>query len=195
MKIKRINSKAPVGFTLVELLVVIAIVAILAAVVMLIVNPIEVTKRARDATRLADIANVQQAINVTVQESTQTTEITLCAPSGTTPCPGRSNTSPVTSQTKTDGTGWVKVNLQTQNAVSVPNLPLDPQNTSTYHYTYCSDGTTWEIDADLESLQYTTGTTTNKELNDGGSDDDLYETGSDPNLDLIDRTGSPTCAF
>ena len=45
------------GFTLVELLVVIAIVAILAAVVVLIINPLELTRRGRDAARLTDLSN------------------------------------------------------------------------------------------------------------------------------------------
>jgi prepilin-type N-terminal cleavage/methylation domain-containing protein len=173
------------GFTLVELLVVIAIIAILAAVVILIVNPLEVTRRARDATRLGDLANVQQAINVTVQESTQSGATVLCNGLSA-PCTGRSTE---TDATQSDGDGWVKVNLTLQNAVQVPNLPLDPQNTTAAHYTYCSNGTAWEINAFLESTQQTPKMTT-----DGGNNDALYETGSDPGLDLISASGG-SCTY
>lgn len=57
------------GFTLVELLVVIAIIAILAAVVILIINPLELIHRSRDATRMKDLDNLVQAINVSMQEA------------------------------------------------------------------------------------------------------------------------------
>ncbi|MBU0999767.1 prepilin-type N-terminal cleavage/methylation domain-containing protein, partial [Patescibacteria group bacterium] len=66
------------GFTLVELLVVIAIIAILAAVVVLIINPLELTRRGRDAARLTDLSNLQQAINVAVQEATGSAATILC---------------------------------------------------------------------------------------------------------------------
>ncbi|MDP3758194.1 MAG: prepilin-type N-terminal cleavage/methylation domain-containing protein, partial [Candidatus Daviesbacteria bacterium] len=116
-------KKAAHGFTLVELLVVIAIIAILAAVVVLIINPLEITRRGRDAARLSDLANLQGAINVAVQEATSSSAAILCA--GTTvPCSGLSNTGTRVS----DGTGWVKVNLSIQNSVSVPTLPIDPTN-------------------------------------------------------------------
>ncbi len=183
------------GFTLVELLVVIAIIAILAAVVVLIINPLELTKRGRDAARLTDLANLQQAINVAVQEATGsgTAEI-LCVGGTGGVCTGV--TYPVVTDTrKADGKGWVKVNLSAQNAVSVPTLPADPTNSIAYHYTYCSNGTSWEINAVLESVQQR-----DKMANDGGpsvSDNAIdstgrYEVGSD--LSLIQESGGP-CTY
>lgn len=166
------------GFTLVELLVVIAIIAILAAVVVLIINPIELTKRSRDAARLTDLANLQQAINVAAQEATSSGTAILCVgglSNGTT-CSGNSNDAG--SIRKSDGTGWVKVDLSSQKSVSVPTLPVDPVNNSIYHYTYKSDGNTWEIDAALESDQQK-----DKMKSDGGDNDNEYEVGS--NLTLI----------
>lgn len=169
-------KKAARGFTLVELLVVIAIIAILAAVVVLIINPIELTKRSRDAARLTDLANLQQAINVAAQEATQSGDAILCA--GTTaPCTGQSNSTDANNR-KSDGSGWVKVNLSAQKSVSVPTLPVDPINDGTHYYTYASDGNGWEIDAVLESDQYK-----DKMANDGGNNDTAYEVGS--NLTLI----------
>ncbi len=166
-------KKTARGFTLVELLVVIAIIAILAAVVVLIINPIELTKRSRDAARLTDLANLQQAINVAAQEATASGAAILC--SGTTaPCQGDSKADGRAS----DGSGWVKVNLSAQKSVSVPTLPIDPINDDTYKYSYYSDGNAWEINAVLESDQQK-----GKMSTDGGNNDNAYEVGS--NLTLL----------
>lgn len=195
-KSAQVLSKWRGGFTLVELLVVIAIIAILAAIVILIVNPLEVTRRARDATRLADLTSVQNAINVTVQEATTTGMALLCVGTGgaTGSCNGRSSEGGATAS-NANGTGWVRVDLTQQQAVSVPNLPLDPTNTplaTGSHYTYCGQVTattsTWEINTNLESTRETP-----KESRDGGNDDSIYETGSEPGLDLIG--GSGPCSY
>lgn len=172
------------GFTLVELLVVIAIIAILAAVVVLIINPLELTRRGRDSARLTDLANIQQAINVAVQEATQSAQEILCANGWDgSKCSGQSNVGGRTS----DGNGWVKVNLSAQQSVSVPTLPVDPTNSTAYHYTYCSDGATWEINAVLESQQQS-----GKMDGDGGDEATRYEVGS--KLSLVNAGGSP-CAY
>lgn len=181
------------GFTLVELLVVIAIIAILAAVVVLIINPLELTRRGRDAARLTDLANLQQAINVAVQEAPDSgTEDILCVggfPLGATSCTGKSTDA---GSRAVDGTGWVKVNLGAQNSVSVPTLPADPTNSAVYHYTYCSDGNAWEINTVLESEQQK-----NKMAEDGGNENatDItgrYEVGSA--LTLIAASGG-SCVY
>ena len=172
------------GFTLVELLVVIAIIAILAAVVVLIINPLELTRRGRDAARLADLANLQTAINVGVQESTSSgTVAILCKVAGTYPCNGSSQTGTRAS----DGTGWVKVDLSTSKSVSVPTLAVDPANNATYHYTYCANNDAWEINTVLESEQQT-----GKMAGDGGDDPAVYEVGS--SLKLISPSGG-SCTY
>lgn len=177
-------KKSALGFTLVELLVVIAIIAILAAVVVLIINPLELTKRGRDAARLSDLANLQNAINVAVQESTSSGVVSvLCQGTDAYPCSGSSNTGARTA----DGTGWVKVNLSAQKSVSVPTLPVDPINNTADHYTYCADKDAWEIDTVLESDQQK-----GKMQNDGGNDTALYEVGS--NLNLIAASGG-SCSY
>lgn len=176
------------GFTLVELLVVIAIIAILAAVVVLIINPIELTRRSRDAARLTDLANLQQAINVAVQEATDSGTAILCSATGSYPCEGSSETDGRTS----DGTGWVEVPLGAQQSVSVPTLPVDPINNGTYHYKYCADDDAWEINTVLESEQQK-----GKMANDGGNENAIdttgrYEVGS--NLLLIAPSGG-SCTY
>lgn len=166
-------KKTVQGFTLVELLVVIAIIAILASVVMLVVNPLELTRRTRDANRLTDLTNLQQAINVAAQEATSSGAAVLCM-EGIDNCLGHSNDAGANVR-KSDGAGWVKVDLSSQKSVSVPTLPIDPTNNALLRYTYKSDGSTWEINAVLESDTYK-GKMANTA--DGGNDDAAYEVGS-----------------
>ena len=167
------------GFTLVELLVVIAIIAILAAVVVLVINPIELTKRSRDASRMTDLANLQQAINIAVQEATGSSEAILCAKTGAAPCTAESETGGRTN----DGEGWVMVDFSAQKSVSVSTLPVDPTNSGIYVYTYKSNGVGWEINAVLESESYkskmdTDGGNADKDTPPAGSAA-RYEVGTD----------------
>ena len=161
------------GFTLVELLVVIAIIAILAAVVVLIINPLELTRRGRDAARLSDFANLQNAINVSVQEATNSGQNIACNGSAT--CTGSSNSTSADNR-KTDGSGWIKINLGVQTSVSVPVLPVDSVNSAEFHYTYCGSGEKWIMKTVLESAQQ------NPKMHSDGLDDAFYETGSDLSL-------------
>lgn len=176
-------KKTAHGFTLVELLVVIAIIAILAAVVVLIINPLELMKRSRDAARLTDLANLQTAINVAVQESTSSTSYIAC--NGVA---GDCTANSVAGGRDIDGTGWVSINFSNQKSVSVPTLPIDPINSagaSGYHYTYCGNGETWRIETVLESDQQKP-----KMLTDGGLSNTLYEVGSDMTTAVI-----ASCAY
>lgn len=182
-EVKKMKKSAH-GFTLVELLVVIAIIAILAAVVVLIINPLELTRRGRDAARLTDLSNLQNAINVAVQEATGAGAVAvLCGAGGSYPCNGSSNVGTRVA----DGTGWVKVDLSSSKSVSVPTLPIDPVNSTTYHYTYCANNDAWEIDTVLESDQQK-----GKMTNEGGNENDKYEVGS--NLTLINSSGG-SCTY
>lgn len=164
------------AFTLIELLVVITIMAILLVVVYLLINPTEFVKRSRDAGRLSELASMRAAINVAVQEATSSSAMVLCVGS-TAPCNGVSSDSSATSR-KTDGNGWMKVNVSSTKSVSLPTLPVDPLNSGVYVYRYASDGDTWEIDTTLESQQQS-----GKMATDGGNCDTKYEVGS--NLTLL----------
>jgi prepilin-type N-terminal cleavage/methylation domain-containing protein len=176
------------GFTLVELLVVIAIIAILAAVVVLIVNPLELTRRSRDAARFVDLQSMQNAINVAVQEATESAATILCIEGGAS-CTGKSSDTG-SGVRNSDGTGWVKVDLSSAKSVSVPVLPVDPINSTGNHYTYCSDGSAWEINTALESDKEKTQQ--DRDGKDGGDDTALYEVGS--SLELI-SPASGTCSY
>src|SRR3989344_9177132 len=62
------------GFTLIELLIVIGIIGILAAAVIVVLNPAELLAQARDGTRLSDTDSVTSAINLYIA-STDAPEI------------------------------------------------------------------------------------------------------------------------
>ncbi len=171
------------GFTLVELLVVIAIIAILAAVVVLVINPIELTRRGRDAARLTDLSALQSAVNVAVHESTESGIVGVLCKGTNYPCNGSSHNGGRSS----DGTGWVKADVSLQKSVSLATLPVDPINNAANHFTYCANNDTWEISAILESDKEK-----GKMTGDGGNDTNLYEVGS--NLQLIAPSGG-SCIY
>lgn len=175
-------KKTAQGFTLVELLVVIAIIAVLAAVVVLVINPVELTKQSRDSVRLSDFATLQQAINASVQENTTDTAMDLyCVGHAATDtnCSANSwnNGSPARG---IDGTGWVRIKLNTQNIVNLPVLPVDPGNSATSYYIYKGDANGYKLEAVLESTKQKP-----KMTQDGGTAADsnnYYEVGTNMSL-------------
>ena len=182
------------GFTLIELLVVIAIVAVLAVAVVLVLNPAELLRQGRDATRLSDMGTLSGAIALYMSDVTTPSlgTVTSCyvynavAPTLPANCDGRhavTRTTAWDADRTTDGNGWIPINLS---AVSVGSplsiLPIDPAHsavTGGQFYSYANTATTWEIDANLESTKFAT-----QEGVDGGDKPALYEVGNDPGLDI-----------
>lgn len=162
------------GFTLVELLVVIAIISILAAIMTLVINPIELIKQSRDTTRISDLGSMVNAISIAVQESSDTPVKTYCKPPEDTnlPCTGTS-----TGSRAVDGTGWVKVDFTKQKNVTIATLPIDPVNTGENVYTYKANGDGYKFTTKLESNKQK-----DKMKSDGGPDDTLYEVGTNLTL-------------
>lgn len=107
------------GFTLIELLVTIAILAVLATVTVVVINPGELLKQSRDATRLEDLALIKRAIGLYLADGT--------------PLPFTTSVYRVSSQSSIDsnidGTGWVPLDFTLLSFGSpISRLPLDPQN-------------------------------------------------------------------
>lgn len=158
------------GFTLVEMLVVIAIIAILAGAVLLAINPVATMRKSRDTTRLSDLDSLRSAINIALTEG----EIALVAMTG----PENSGNG----NQAVDGSGYVEygpISGKTGLGRYIPALPLDPINDADFVYTFQSTADNYEINAVLEYADNEA-----KMINDGGSDEDVYEVGTD--LTIID---------
>lgn len=145
------------------LLLPIIIAGIVASVVVLAINPLELTRQARDTQRLTDLANLQGIVN---QAGTKSAAgVTFYCGSSPAPCMGKS-TEP----------NWVKADLTGVPGGGNP-LPVDPAKDPNLFYRYCSDGKDWEIDAAIESKKMA-----EKAMQDNGNSDSRYEIGSNLTL-------------
>jgi len=164
----KVMGKNASGFTLIELLVVIAIITILTSIAISSFNGTNI--KVRDAVRLTDLSKVHQIIIASTHDSTNMAS-TLCY-NNTPPCSGKSYEGELSSQ-NTNGSGWIKINLNDSSSSNLPLLPLDPVNNDQYYYEYYSDGVNWKLSVALESDQ-----NKNKMANDGGQDSNRWEIGS-----------------
>ena len=192
------------GFTLIELLVVLGLIGILAAVLIAVIKPTEIFRKARDSQRLGDLRNLDQALSAYIVESSQTGNIILDNSNNTTCSSTQSSPSSTiytsynlaqtsitiggfnyikgSSSTAVDGTGWLPVNFSGVTILQLSKLPLDPRNTGhsgipSLYYSYaCKTDLTYELNANMES-------NTSAEANDGGNNPNLYEIG--PNKDIL----------
>ncbi len=188
------NIKVMKGFTLVELLIVIAILAVLAAAVVIVINPGQMLAQARDAQRMSDLTSVRDALVLFVTHNALSASpiaapLTACAApgrvtaTGATPTPFGAGPAISTSTVVTGG-GWVNVNFATGLAgftSPISTLPIDPINNATHFYAYACDatGTMFELNTRLESTRHSP-------LNaaDGGNQLLLWEIGTVPGLTL-----------
>ena len=194
------------GFTLIELLVVIAILAVLATAVILVINPGELIRQARDSTRISDLAALNSAVSLYLADiatpglggaggdlCSSTTETCTW---GTAARKSIGGTCDTNATTTVDGLGWITIDFEDISSGSpLARLPLDPNNGSdagdcettnayTCFYSFICNLTGYEISAKMESTKFSNGGGSDVEINtrDGGDDANIYEVGND--LDL-----------
>ena len=188
------------GFTLIELLVVIAILAILATVIVVIINPGELLKQARDTTRISDLAAVNNAIALYLSDynnpgiggasnaacaSGANATLVRCTYTGAATPFGGAVPCTTNATTTVDGNGWVPITFTSISSGSpLARLPLDPSQSATLFYSYaCGGGTNalnYEMDAAMESVKYKAGGSADVVSNakDGGNNANFYEIGN-----------------
>ena len=180
------------GFTLLELLIVIGILAILSTTLIIVINPAEMLKKARDSQRISDLNTVKTAIamyltdvsNPDLDGSTSTCSFTYNHSGLTfgTTCGGKSeNTTAIASQA-VNGDGWIPVNFaSTTGGSPISAIPIDPNPVSDKrYYIYIPNDTskTFELLANLESATYSSGGSNDAEGTDGGNISTVYEVGT-----------------
>ena len=198
--------KTKKGFTLLELLIVIGILSILSTTIVLVINPAQLLKKARDSQRISDLNTMKTAIAYYITEdSASPTSIGSLFSSQTysdligVQC-GAAGTAPAVAFT-TDGNGWIPIDFDTELAGGSPigSLPHDPNITAIAadpgrYYVYLVGSTTdytFKLVANLESTYYTTGGGGDVETNDGGTETTLYEVGT--SMTTVIATGTATC--
>jgi prepilin-type N-terminal cleavage/methylation domain-containing protein len=166
------------GFTLIELLIVLALIAILAAILIAVINPGAIMTRGRDTQRKGDLRNLAAATDAYIADigtganlpwivrgncsSTSPGDIffSVVPTNSSTPPTGwpavPAGTATGTNSTLADGTGWVPLNFQASTIVGLSSLPLDPRNGITsggvnfaYSFT-CDTSFNYEYGAKLE---------------------------------------------
>lgn len=168
LKIPKIYKKSRLideqAFTLVELIVTFALVSLLTMLGYLFINPPQMRARGRDEQRLSDINTLERIIiefnvdNNTYPDVADTLRVSTILPG--------SSTGPL----ENVSSGWIAQDLSFYNSI----LPTDPINDATYFYSYQHNGSSYELNAQLE---YYTEFSIN--TYDGGDDGDIYEVGGD----------------
>lgn len=154
------------GLTIVELTLVVFVVVLLFSLVIVLMNPLEYRKKARDNKRISDMATLDRIISEyridkgSYPDSSDTLRTSTILPS----VQSVSLYSAVA--------GWIDEDL----SAYVSKLPTDPINDDTYFYSFIHSNDMYEIRARLESL-------VDLAQNDGGDDSEFYELGN--NLSLL----------
>jgi prepilin-type N-terminal cleavage/methylation domain-containing protein len=193
------NSKLKNSFTLVELLIVIAILAVLAAAVVIVLNPAELLAQARDGERSQDIKTLGDALAILVVDNSSVSlgtykTVYISIPDTSSTCANISDLPSLPSGwtyhcvteanlQNTDGTGWLPLDLSSTTGGSpIPSLPIDPTNTASYHYSYIPSTSTYGLSSNIESVKH-------RQSNQSGVFTTQFTAGSNPNLASIPQGG------
>ena len=186
------------SFTLVELLIVIAILAILAAAVVIVINPGEMLAEARDSQRVTDIKSIKDAVDLFIIDNPGATlgidqRVYISLPDTSATCDNITGLPALPANwyyrcvteanlRNTNSSGWLPLNLSLIKGGSpIPSLPIDPQNdlTTTRYYQYIPGSVSgnYELTTLLESEKQSKAA-----AKDGGIDSGRLETGTNMNL-------------
>ena len=138
------------GFTLIELLVVIAIIGVLAAVVLLAINPAAMLRRGRDSQRESDLTTLRKAIDLYMAGTTNPTYVPGCAAAACSLTQDSNMAQGVGccgAPTAADVSGWLAPYSATCTTSGVEanltewiaKVPVDPSNGATYQYSYTTN--------------------------------------------------------
>lgn len=180
------------GFTLIELLIVLALISVLAGILIVVIRPQEIFRRARDAQRQTDLNNVMKAIDTYLADTNITpiwcsSNMISFSRSGSNagangwPSAPAGYTVTSTDSVALNGTGWVRLPLASSTLVNLSSLPQDPINNIAgginYVYAFVCSNTLgqYELNGILESNP-------SAMQNDGGNQTGLYEIGPNKNL-------------
>ncbi|MBI1974731.1 MAG: prepilin-type N-terminal cleavage/methylation domain-containing protein [Parcubacteria group bacterium] len=194
------------GFTLLELLIVVAILAILSGVTIIVLNPSEMLRRARDAQRVSDLKTIAGAMGIWITGTSSPTlsdDDALWCKDQPDPdaifshMPGLSAPGPTwivlsTTSQAVDGSGWLRVNFTSLSTrAPIAKIPVDPVSrgpaaggNNDFYFTYAcnKDSVTFELNANLESSFYQNGGPGDIESMDGGDWASIFEVGNQLNL-------------
>lgn len=85
LKFERVNKGNLFGngFTLVEIMISLSVITVLTALLLLVINPIEMTKRSRDNQRLKDISILNGLVDQLFNDNKITTDLSIISASST----------------------------------------------------------------------------------------------------------------
>lgn len=125
------------------------ILAVLTAVFVLILNPVERMREQRDVQRILDLAEIKKSLSfyVSIVENPDLDIKGNC----------ENAYQSTAGATAVDGTGWLPVNFdQIPGGSTLKKLPLDPINNEEHFYSYqcVPNSLKFNLDAKMESKKY-----------------------------------------
>jgi len=184
---------------LLELLIVIGILSILSTTVVLVINPAQLLKKARDSRRISDLNTMKTAIAYYITETSSPSIGTVSNTFSDVATASCFSTASGTQALTTAGLGWIPINFDGMTGGSpIGSLPTDPNKTAIgatpgRYYVYgvlSATDYTFKLVANMESTYYTTSGGGDVETGDGGTNTGLYEVGTGMTLSIAT---SATC--